>query len=105
MSTSGDSRSEALASAWREFYARAEREDPRHPAARDFLADDLKLALRRLVPPDASVLEVGSGRGDLLAALPNPARTGVDARPEAVAAARQRHPGITFMEAEAEALG
>jgi SAM-dependent methyltransferase len=105
MSTAADSRSEALASAWREFYARAEREAPRHPAARDFLADDLKQVLARLVPPDASVLEVGSGSGDLLAALPNAVRTGVDARPEAVAAAQKRHPGITFVEAEAPALG
>jgi SAM-dependent methyltransferase len=105
MSAAPDSRSEALASAWREFYARAEREDPRHPAARDFLADDLKQALTRLVPPDASVLEVGSGSGDLLAALPNAVRTGVDARPEAVAAARKRHPDIRFEEAEAPALG
>jgi 2-polyprenyl-3-methyl-5-hydroxy-6-metoxy-1,4-benzoquinol methylase len=105
MSTETDSRSEALASAWREFYARGDREGPRHPAARDFLADDLKQALARLIPPDASVLEVGSGAGDLLAALPNPVRTGVDARPEAVAAARARHPGIKFEHAEAPALG
>ena len=31
-----------------------------------------------MIPADASVLEVGCGEGDLLAALPNRARTGVD---------------------------
>jgi SAM-dependent methyltransferase len=105
MTGAADSRGQDLASAWREYYARADREGPRHPAARDFLVEDLKGALGRLVPPDGSVLEVGCAAGDLLAALPNRARTGVDARPEAIAEARRRHPGITFAVGEAPGLG
>ena len=33
----GGSRSEELTAAWREFFARAARERPAHPAARDFM--------------------------------------------------------------------
>jgi SAM-dependent methyltransferase len=59
---------------------------------------DLGQALARLIPEDASVLEVGSGSGDLLAALPHPApvKTGIDYLPELVAEARRRHPDISF---------
>jgi len=89
------SRTEALEAAWRAYYARAA-EAPRHPAARDFMHRDLAEALRRLVPADATVLEAGSGGGDLLAALPNPVRRGIDYLPEVVERARARHPEIAF---------
>jgi SAM-dependent methyltransferase len=89
------SRTEALEATWREYYRRAS-EAPRHPAARDFLHLDLTAALARLIPSDASVLEVGCGEGDLLAALPNARRQGIDYLPETVARARARHPGIGF---------
>jgi SAM-dependent methyltransferase len=100
----GASRTEALATAWREYFVRAARERPAHPAARDFMAEDLTQALARLIPPDASVLEVGCGAGDLLAALPQPERVGVDLLPEVVEEARRRHPGLSFHVAEATAL-
>ena len=64
------SRADALEATWREYYRRAA-QAPRHPAARDFLHHDLGTALARLIPSDASVLEVGCGEGDLLAALPD----------------------------------
>jgi SAM-dependent methyltransferase len=89
------SRAEALEATWREYYRRAG-EAPRHPAARDFLHLDLISALARLIPSDASVLEVGCGEGDLLAALPNARRQGIDYLPETVARARARHPEIGF---------
>ena len=89
------SRAEALEATWREYYRRAS-EAPRHPAARDFLHLDLTTALGRLIPSDASVLEVGCGEGDLLAALPNARRQGIDYLPEIVARARARHPEIGF---------
>jgi SAM-dependent methyltransferase len=95
---------EGLAQAWREYYARANRDQPRHRSARDYLLRDLEQALQRLVPADASVLEVGCGQGDLLAALPNRVRTGVDMLPEVIETARQRYPGITFQTGEAPAL-
>jgi SAM-dependent methyltransferase len=96
------SRAEALAAAWRAYYERAG-EAPRHPAARDFLRDDVTAALARLIPADASVLEVGCGEGALLAALPNQHRAGVDYLPELVARARARHPDIAFDVADATA--
>ena len=96
------SRTEALEATWREFYRRAG-EAPRHPAARDFLHRDLTRALARLVPGDASVLEVGCAEGDLLAALPNLRRKGSDYLPEVIARARARHPEIAFEVADATA--
>jgi len=57
---------------------------------------DLQSALARVIPADATVLEAGSGLGDLLASLPNAVRKGIDFLPEMVDRARARHPGITF---------
>jgi SAM-dependent methyltransferase len=57
-----------------------------------------------LIPPGARVLEVGCGIGDLLAAL-RPARgVGVDFSPRMVALARERHPDLEFIEADALAI-
>jgi SAM-dependent methyltransferase len=89
------SRAEALEAAWREYFRDAAH-GPRHPEARDFLRRDIAEAMSRLVPADATVLEVGCGEGDLLAALPNPRRSGIDALPEIVERARARHPEIAF---------
>jgi 2-polyprenyl-3-methyl-5-hydroxy-6-metoxy-1,4-benzoquinol methylase len=102
--TPAPSRTEALAAAWKAYYQRVGHEAPRHPAAKDFMDRDLAQALGRMVPNDASVLEVGCGAGDLLASLPNRVRVGVDMRPEVVAEARQRHPGLQFAVAEAPAM-
>jgi SAM-dependent methyltransferase len=96
------SRAEALEATWREFYRRAG-EAPRHAGARDFLHRDLIAALVRLVPADASVLEVGCGEGELLAALPNGRRKGSDYLPEVIGRARARHPEIAFEVADATA--
>jgi SAM-dependent methyltransferase len=100
----GVSRSEELASAWRDYFTRAAHERPRHPAARDFMAEDLQETLARLIPGDASVLEVGCGAGDLLAALPRRDRVGVDLLPDVVEEARRRHPALTFQQGDATAL-
>ena len=57
-----------------------------------------------LVPRGKNVLEIGCGHGDLLAAL-NPAKgVGIDFSPEMLSRARQMHPGLTFIEADAHAL-
>ena len=54
-----------------------------------------------LIPPDRRVLELGCGLGDLLAAV-KPARgVGVDFSPAMVALARQRHPELEFLTADA----
>src|SRR5215467_241954 len=50
-----------------------------------------------LVPPGRRVLELGSGEGDLLAAL-KPARgVGVDFSPKRIARATARHPELTHV--------
>ena len=57
---------------------------------------------RFLVPEGASILELGCGTGDLLAAL-RPARAvGVDVSPELVGVARARHPEHEFVVDAAE---
>ena len=68
-----------------------------HPAARDFLhARHRRRRWPASIPADASVLEAGCGEGDLLAALPNARRAGIDYLPDAIERARARHPDISF---------
>ena len=57
-----------------------------------------------LVPPGQRVIEIGCGQGDLLAALKPFYGMGVDFSAEMVARARQKHPGLTFVEADAHEL-
>jgi SAM-dependent methyltransferase len=95
--------SEALTDAWRAYFQDGEHA-PAHPAARDFMNADLRSAFGRLVPNDARVLEVGCGRGDLLASLPNAVRVGVDFLPAQVDKARTAHPDVRFHVADAFAL-
>jgi len=96
-------RTSAVAAEWREYY-RAASIPPAHPESRDYLHNDLIQAFSRLIPEDASVLEVGSGSGRLLAALPNATKMGVDYLPEVVAEARRNHPDIPFEVADATSL-
>ncbi|MEM9295369.1 MAG: glycosyltransferase [Planctomycetota bacterium] len=56
------------------------------------------------IPKGARVLEVGSARGDLLASLEPAEGVGVDFSSKMVEAARKRHPGLTFLEADAQQL-
>ena len=53
-------------------------------------------AYRAMVPPGQRVLEIGCGRGDLLAALEPAYGLGVDVSPGMIEAARARHPGLEF---------
>jgi SAM-dependent methyltransferase len=64
----------------------------------------LREVFRHLVPPGSSVLEVGCGRGDLLAALEPRRGVGVDFSVEMVRQARQRHPDLVFLEQDAHVL-
>jgi len=75
------------ADAWQRHFERADAGRSRYRFAAAARAADLASALRRLVPADARVLEVGCGRGTLLAALPNPVRHGLDSAARAVALA------------------
>src|SRR5438067_11687597 len=60
--------------------------------------------VRFVVPAGASVLEVGCGTGDLLAALKPKEGVGVDISPRLVDIARGKHPGLDFIVGDAEAL-
>ena len=57
-----------------------------------------------VVPRGASVLEIGCGVGDLLAALQPAVGVGVDLSPRLVERARQKHPHLDFQEGDAETL-
>jgi len=57
---------------------------------------------RSIVRPGSSVLEIGSGDGDLLASLRPSHAVGVDVSPSMVRLARERHPGLSFEVAAGE---
>jgi SAM-dependent methyltransferase len=61
----------------------------------------LTRAFRHVCPPGLRVLELGCGRGDLLAALQPREGVGVDFSPEMIRRARARHPELTFVDADA----
>src|SRR5258707_203673 len=59
---------------------------------------------RFVVPPGMRVLELGCGRGDLLAAL-RPARgVGIDFSPATVSLGRERYPELEFVEGDVHSL-
>jgi ubiquinone/menaquinone biosynthesis C-methylase UbiE len=66
-----------------------------------YRADDLKF-MRFLIPPGKRVLELGCGRGDLLAALDPSYGVGVDFSARIIAKASGRHPGLHFIVGDAE---
>jgi SAM-dependent methyltransferase len=72
--------------------------------------DDLSRLHRLLVEPGLRVLQIGCGSGDLLAALDPAVGVGIDSHSDEVAAARQRHPHLTWLTLDpanltAESLG
>ncbi len=87
--------------AWKSFFERWITERPRFSVGKDFLQRDVAATLKRLIPSDARVLEVGCGTGELLAALPNASRTGIDYTSTAVERGRAQRPGIEFVQADA----
>src|SRR3981189_1008391 len=64
--------------------------------------DDTKF-MRFLIPPGKRVLELGCGRGDLLAALKPSCGVGVDFGAETIAKANARHPDLHFVLGDVEA--
>ena len=55
-----------------------------------------------LIPSDSSILEIGSGSGELLSHIPSNRKVGIDVSPVQVEAARQRLPEAEFHEADGE---
>ena len=58
--------------------------------------------MRFLIPPGKRVLELGCGRGDLLAALEPSYGVGVDFSPATIATAKASHPDLHFVLGDAE---
>ena len=65
---------------------------------------NIERLVRFVVPEGASVLEIGCGLGDLLSSLKPSDGLGVDASPQLVGLARQRHPDLRFVVTDAETL-
>ena len=61
----------------------------------------LRALFRTYVPAGLSVLELGCATGDLLASLRAERGLGIDLSPRMVARARQKHPELEFLEADA----
>jgi ubiquinone/menaquinone biosynthesis C-methylase UbiE len=57
-----------------------------------------------LIPPDASVLEIGCGKGNLLAAVKPRIGVGVDFSSEMLKAAARAHPQLNFVQADGHEL-
>lgn len=90
--------------------ARAQRssERSRRRPAQTFFSSEYHHRLQQvygwIISPGQRVLEIGCGRGDLLAALKPAVGIGVDFSGEMIAQARQRHPSLTFIQADAHEL-
>ena len=66
--------------------------------------DDLRRFYQFHVPAGRRVLEIGCASGDLLAALKPSFGVGLDFCREQIRTARRRHPGLHFIQGDAEAL-
>ena len=66
-----------------------------------YRADDFRFT-RFLIPPGKRVLELGCGRGDLLATLQPSYGVGVDFSPRTMAIASELHPDLKFVLGDAE---
>jgi SAM-dependent methyltransferase len=65
---------------------------------------ELERFCRSVIPPGATVLELGCGPGDLLAAVEPREGVGVDLSPRMVEHARAKYPHLTWLVADAETL-
>ena len=70
----------------------------------DYYHQRLAEVYQSIVSPGQSILEIGCGRGDLLAALRPSVGLGVDFSEEMIGAARRRHPRLRFLHADAHDL-
>src|ERR1700736_3413557 len=83
------------------FWDTFAREFGRWQRSHRFYHQQLARLFQFSIPPGLRVLEVGSGPGDLLAAVRPEYGVGIDLSPEMVLLARTRHPGLRFEQADA----
>ncbi|MBP2676984.1 MAG: methyltransferase protein [Deltaproteobacteria bacterium] len=69
-----------------------------------FYYEEVERIVRFHVPPGSSVLEIGCGTGDLLAALAPSRGVGLDISLKTLEIARSKHHGLTFLAGDAEDL-
>ncbi len=62
----------------------------------------LKKLYESLVPPHRSVIEIGCGTGDILNSLRPSRGLGIDVSQKMVNIARRKHPGLKFLEMDAQ---
>src|SRR5690606_4058025 len=86
-----------------EFWDRIWSKDIKGPAG-GYYKKRLHTVYRHLVRPGLRVLEIGSGTGDLLAALKPSRGVGVDFSEAAVERARASHPDLEFIRVDAHEM-
>ena len=79
-----------------------QKKNPRRPGA--FYHKLLHHYFKFFIPPGRRVLELGCGHGDLLAAVKPSLGVGIDFSPEMIRTARQKHPQLVFLQADAHQL-
>jgi ubiquinone/menaquinone biosynthesis C-methylase UbiE len=87
----------------RAFWNRLASRQMRPPSSR-YYHQRLAEIYRFLVPPGSHVIELGSGSGDLLAAVSPKRGLGVDFAGEAVSHAADNHPELEFLDADVHEL-
>ena len=89
-------------------HARAEYWDHVHLEPRqkwsDYYRQRLQTAYAQVISPGATILELGCGRGDLLAALQPSLGVGIDCSDIAIELAQQAHPSLSFHAFDAHQL-
>src|SRR5882724_9224912 len=84
-----------------EIEAGGDEQDSPHNFNAAYREDDRRF-MRFLIPPGKRVLELGCGRGDLLAALRPSYGVGIDFGAETIAKANARHPELYFLLGDVE---
>jgi len=88
----------------RAFYEHRAASSPHRTSAKRYYDERLVRVVHFNIPRGCRVLEIGCGRGDLLASLSPRLGVGIDFSREAIRLARRRHPGLYFVVGDATAL-
>lgn len=88
----------------RSFFDRLARREIPFGWFRNFYRRELERYHRRWIPEGASVLEIGCGKGDLLASVRPGRGVGIDFSEEMIAVARQHHPDLDWRVMDVEEL-